>query len=488
MRFPDYLLCVAGLILVHVLAVVPAADADLIRVPADQTTISAGIMVATSGDTVLVGPGTYQENIDFLGKNIVVGSHHLISGDTADILATIIDGSNPDHVDTTSCVIFQSGEGPAAKLHGFTITGGAGTVWVDSEYPEWIWRGGGGVFIFQSSPTVTNNLIIDNRATDEGQVHGAQGGGILCFQSDPQIRNNTITSNLASYGGGLAIDFSGGQFSNNLFSGNSGGANWGGGAIWTIGAWSAPIIIDNNTIVGNDSPTFAGALYIWGSAITARNNIIWGNSQANGGPIHLVNGGTIDITYSDVEGSYVGVGNLSRDPHFADTDSYHLETGSQCIDAGNPHPQFNDREDQELPGQPLWPALGTLYNDMGCYGGPGSSILPGEVVTGVGSQGSSGQIFPPGIAPTLLPSYPNPLGQETMICFNLQRSADTSLSVFDIRGRLVTNLLDTRQEVGVHQVHWDGRDHLGNSVTAGIYFLRLSCNGHMTTGKVTLVR
>jgi hypothetical protein len=45
-----------------------------IHVPADQPTIQKAINVAANGDTVLVAPGTYVENIDFSGKVITVVS------------------------------------------------------------------------------------------------------------------------------------------------------------------------------------------------------------------------------------------------------------------------------------------------------------------------------------------------------------------------------------------------------------------------------
>ena len=45
-----------------------------IHVPAQYSTIQQGIDAATLGDTVLVAPGTYVENIDFIGKGITVGS------------------------------------------------------------------------------------------------------------------------------------------------------------------------------------------------------------------------------------------------------------------------------------------------------------------------------------------------------------------------------------------------------------------------------
>src|SRR6185437_16304236 len=72
------------------------------------TTIQSGIDAAQNGDTVLVAPGTYTENINFNGKAITVTS----SGGAAN---TIIDGGNIAPV-----AIFTSAEGAKSVLNGFT--------------------------------------------------------------------------------------------------------------------------------------------------------------------------------------------------------------------------------------------------------------------------------------------------------------------------------------------------------------------------------
>ncbi len=348
------------------------ALANLIQVPGDAQTIQEGISVAINGDTVLVAPGTHTENLNFGGKNIVVASHYILSHDYSDIESTIIDGSAPSNPDTTSSVVFYSGENSTAILQGFTITGGAGTIWVDPQFPAYTWLSGGGIFMYMASPTIKNNLIINNIVanTDPENIDGASGGGLICFRGNPQILNNIIEDNQAAYGAGVVVDYSGAIIRNNIVCGNSGGQLYGGGGFYTIGNDDEPILIENNTIIANHSLTTGGAMQMYGSSsVIASNNIIWGNTQNSGGPI--ANGGSSLITYCLVEGGFGGQGNIDLNPEFADT-TYVLNPTSPCIDAGDEAPAFNDPEDANNPGQALWPALGNLRNDMGVYGGPGS--------------------------------------------------------------------------------------------------------------------
>src|SRR5262249_7974480 len=82
-------------------------SANVIRVPADQPTIQAGINAALNGDTVQVAAGTYSENINFFGKAITIVSEQGAA-------VTVIDGLARDSV-----VTFVSGEGPGSVLSGF---------------------------------------------------------------------------------------------------------------------------------------------------------------------------------------------------------------------------------------------------------------------------------------------------------------------------------------------------------------------------------
>ena len=100
-------------------------SADTLHVPSEQySSIQSAIDDANDGDTVIISTGTYQENINFLGKAITVRSTD--PNDPNIVAATIIDGNEPNDPDYGSVITFSSGEGNQSVLTGLTITGGTG--------------------------------------------------------------------------------------------------------------------------------------------------------------------------------------------------------------------------------------------------------------------------------------------------------------------------------------------------------------------------
>ncbi len=86
-------------------------------------------------------------------------------------------------------------------------------------------------------------------------------------------------------------------------------------------------------------------------------------------------------------------------------------------------------------------------------------------------------------------NFPNPFNPSTTIEFGIpgERSPVT-IAVYDIRGRLVRNLVDDVRSAGKHRVAWDGRDEHGSSVASGIYFLRMNVAGENHVRKMTLLK
>ena len=373
-------LCTTSFLILFVLSL---SNANTIKVPQDYSSIQEAINVSSNGDTVLVDSGTYYENINFRGKNIVVTSYYGVTGDVSYIKNTIINGSTPVNSDTASCVIIISGEDSTAVLQGFTLTGGKGTKWPD-EHGAGTYVEGGGIFITQSSPTVRYNLIVNNEAISSptGTV-SAGGGAIRCGDGSPHIINNVILNNKGMYGGGIVLNYcSEALVANNIINGNKvyqaveGKQTFGGGGIWafsTLPGNDLPNRIINNTIIGNSSNTNGSGIRIWSTYVIVENNIVWNNFQSNNGQIDVTGSGNI-LEYNNVEYGFDGTGNISDQPSLADS-SFYLSDNSPCIDAGNPDAIYNDNEDPNSSGNALMPSKGTIRNDIGAYGGPMSLLF-----------------------------------------------------------------------------------------------------------------
>jgi hypothetical protein len=352
------------------------------RVPDDYRTIQEAIDSAAPGDTVLVAPGRYQENIRFRGKGIVVASEYLVKRDPALIQRTIIDGSHPAHADTASVVLFVEQEDTSAMLLGFTITGGKGTVWTDAR-DKTLYREGGGVLCELSSPIIEHNIIEANEAIDvRPGLLSAGGGGIRCGYAEPIIRHNVIRGNRGHYGAGVVLFHSAATVRNNLIVRNQGGTGFGGSGIWAVGRLSYRLsnAIEQNTIVGNVASlpdTTPGQMAGKGGGLTLyapvvmRNNVVWGNRQAIGGQVDGSTRRPPALRYNLVEGGFAGGGNLDGDPGFADTVTYYLANHSPAVDAGDP----TSPRDPARAGTATAPSRGKSRADIGAYGGPGSAVL-----------------------------------------------------------------------------------------------------------------
>lgn len=445
-----------------------SAFSQIIRVPGDYPTIQAGIDASQNGDTVLVSPGTYYENLKMKGRNILLGSLFVTTGDLSYVNSTVIDGSRPLHADSASCVLIINGEDSSCVIAGFTITGGKGTRWEDEHGPGRWYVEGGGFLIQYAAPTIRNNLITGNEAIRKtAGITSAGGGAIRCGDGNPHILNNMITFNKGLYGGGIVLNYAGCVIRNNVIANNSGGQDYGGGGLWLNGSGVKPRFIENNTIVNNSSTTYGGGIDAhFGSSGNYRNNIVYGNTapsspQAYGNP---------RMTYSDVQGGYTGTGNFDDNPRFAE-EHYYLPAGSHCIDAGNPDAIYNDQEDPGQAGLALLPSLGTLRNDMGAYGGPGAQELPVPAASGISGI----------IRPADFRIYPNPATDLIHIELPGFPPAGSLIRIMNMTGNTV--FVQKLTEGGPLDIELDGL-----SLPAGLYTISLVSSGSATrSGRVMIL-
>ncbi|MHC4389108.1 MAG: right-handed parallel beta-helix repeat-containing protein, partial [Planctomycetota bacterium] len=254
-------------------------------------------------DEIVLSEGVYGENVDFRGKNLTVRS--MRPDDQAVVAATIIDGGY-----NGPAIRFDSGEDGNCVVAGLTIIGGSKNVEND-----------GGISCLelgQTGPVIRNCVVTGNR-----------GPGIYVNKSSPTVRNCDIVENEED--GVMLRSNSYPRIANCTIARNKRNGIAGGYPEVT-----------NCTIVRNAQ---AG---VYHSRPVITNSIVRGNAEGN--IDHFA-----EVTYSNVEGGWPGLGNIDSDPCFADpntgdyrlkswagrwdpnTQSWVYDAGtSLCIDAGNP--------------------------------------------------------------------------------------------------------------------------------------------------------
>jgi hypothetical protein len=154
----------------------------------DFTVIQDAADIAVDGDTVLVFPGIYYENVDITDKGIILASTWLFTQADSSVHQTIIDGNEQG-----SCIRTLSGN-TWVQVIGFTLRHGTGTNTITT-HPDFYGHGGG-IYIRDSKVELIHNIIKDNFAW--------AGGGILLNSSSTKFKHNIITNNWAvGPGGGI---------------------------------------------------------------------------------------------------------------------------------------------------------------------------------------------------------------------------------------------------------------------------------------------
>jgi len=123
----------------------------------------------------------------------------------------------------------------------------------------------------------------------------------------------------------------------------------------------------------------------------------------------------------------------------------------------------------------------TATDFSGNEGGP-SLELPVNITSVREEEGAVPKEF------ALFQNYPNPFNPNTQIKFSLAKRTKVELSIYNILGQKVKNLLNEEMETGSYVATWNAKDEKGYDVSSGIYFYKLSSKEFTKTKKMLLVR
>ncbi len=317
---------------------------EYVLVPQCCPTVQEGVDFAYEGDTVLIAPGTYVENVLVNDKGITLegaggGEAVLDAGMSGSPLKVI----NADDVTIRDLTIaYAAGDAlggvycadstvviERCRIHGSSATFG------------------GGIFLDQSEASISECEISGNTAEQAG-------GGLYAWASKVILRDCVVKENTAKDGGGIFLWYSVPQIVRTVVAKNE--AERGAGVFCDE---SAPVIV-NCTITDNVATDGAGGIHCQRpapipSSPVIMNSVVWGNGEPVSGSSRM------RVSYCDIDDTLLAgtSGNISADPLFVNADEadYQLADGSPCIDAGNPDPAYNDPDGSRC--------------DMGAFGGAG---------------------------------------------------------------------------------------------------------------------
>ena len=433
-------------------------------------------------------------------------------------------------------------------------------------------RHGGGIALGWSHPTIINCTISENTAN-------WGGGGIMGITSGFTLKESIISNNYSITGGG-GIRASGPIYdgleppiiedciiTGNQTAGESGGMMlYNGDVKRTVvsenqaATFTGAIGIEgfatltNLTIVGNTASQGGGVGVLDNANPQVINSIVWDNTPT---AVSLSDSGQIDITFSDIDGGWVGEGNIDTDPYFTNPENgdFTLSYVSSCIDAGTADTD-GDGENDITAYNGISPDMGayetmniaaptgfTLYlsetyvtltwdsttqdgfqyyllerstdeefteeNSVGNYlminyyedssleydteyfyrvsyfanqWSEYSDILSFTLETMNLDGDQTPEVY------ALHQNYPNPFNPVTNLSYDLLDGTMVNITIYDIMGRIVNNLVNVHQSSGYKSVQWNATNNQGEPVSAGVYLYKIQADDFVDTKKMILLK
>lgn len=300
-------------------------------------TIGHAISQASSGDSIIVAPATYTENLVIVISLNVIGSGArttIIDGRGTQTVVAISNGTNVTLAGLTirnGFVSWQSGgKGAGIYNSGYlvvtnsTITGNVSSVSCQGRFPICSVAAGGGIYNSAGAQLTIRQSTVNNNSAYKQCLSNpcgaaADGGGI--YNAGVLIvSDSTLAGNSVLYAGGLV--------------------HWGrGGGISNY--YNGTVTISNSTISGNAAQSIGGGIYSYGGHVTIQNTVLSNNTGSNCGGVLTSTGYNLS---SDSTCNFSSGGDFNnRDPllgplqnNGGTTDTMALLPGSPAIDAGNP--------------------------------------------------------------------------------------------------------------------------------------------------------
>ena len=308
----------------------------------------------------------------------------------------------------------------------------------------------GGLIGFSGSVTIENSYA-------SGNVNGTQDvGGLVGFSNETMIKNSHSSGNVNGSGdtvGGFIGSMMRGSAVNCYSLGNVNGSNYVGGIAGNI---SQQTTIENcytsGEVVGeNNVGGLVGFFISLPPSLAVHNrikNVFW------------------DV---DISGLLEPMGQYGGNP-----DSLHVAVVNVFGKTTSEMKQASTYTEYGWDFTNIWD-ISPNVND----GYPYLRNMPTVSIT---------ENTMPKVQSTLFPNYPNPFNPSTTISFNMERTGNVNIDIYNIREQKVKTLISGRFEIGLHKIEWNSTDDNGRSMSSGVYFYQMRSDDFTSTKRMVLMK
>ena len=85
-------------------------------------------------------------------------------------------------------------------------------------------------------------------------------------------------------------------------------------------------------------------------------------------------------------------------------------------------------------------------------------------------------------------AYPNPFNPVTTLQYDLPEDAVVNITIYDMMGRIVSNLVSSQQRAGYKSIQWNATNNIGQPVSAGLYLYTIDTGQFRQTKKMVLLK
>ena len=86
------------------------------------------------------------------------------------------------------------------------------------------------------------------------------------------------------------------------------------------------------------------------------------------------------------------------------------------------------------------------------------------------------------------PNYPNPFNPLTNIRYDIPKSSNVRIDIFNILGHKIKSLVNTTKMAGNHNVQWSGKNEQNKNLPSGLYIVRFNAGGISSQQKIMLLK